>query len=145
MSSLVSAYGVLMLVLAPVARAATPAEVMRHPKTGAPGVWVSGATFKKLDLWSVQGPQLKAAHALRKQEVASLRLSLRAMTVTATTAQADRDRLTAENKDLWAKNDVLRERLLDAQDPWWSRVLLFSLGAAVTIGVAYAVKPAVQP
>lgn len=103
---------------------------MRHPKTGEHGVWVSEHWFKELDFTHAAFPQLKAQVAALTNANEQLRLSLKLQVRTTTLAE--------QRANLWEaradKNFKLYEgaqmRLLDGREPWWARVLVFTLGAA---------------
>ena len=108
---------------------------MRHPRTGAKGVWVPATTFVQMDDAHRQLPGVRKRLALKSSEVIELRLSVDYLTKTASSALT-----LAANETKRANTNHLRwraaeRRAVELETGSDMNSLLAWVGGALAVGL----------
>ena len=143
MSALVASMLVISYTL-PL-RAETGVAELAHPVTGEEGFWVPVSVFQAMERSYETLPGIERTLKLRKGEVTSLRLSLKSMTVTATTAQTDATKWEARSDKLFDENLELRLKIPAQGWPWWTNLIALAAGIGLMAGAVSLARPIVAP
>jgi len=111
-----------------------------HPDTDKPGVWVSSRLFKRLDVADKQNTHLKLQIGELKLQSQNLREALDKMTEVAAANSRRADLWESTAIQLYEGQEKILEDYADGGDPWWSRILIFSLGGVAMFGAVMAAK-----